>query len=129
MQETNNQDSSSNEDCHDYSKPTFKVEDPSFTYVHQTHLNHDLTVEREQSLTIALKETPGGDRAIVVDSDYENNKYTADHHQPNTTMFYERRQSVDAEDEEKSDAANADVTVQPKIKEKLGCCFRCSKTF
>jgi hypothetical protein len=70
-------------------------------------------VEREQSLTMAgVFMTPGGDRAIVVDSDYENNKFTEP--QGATTLFCERRQSVDAEEESMRDAANADVSVMPK---------------
>jgi hypothetical protein len=44
--------------------------------------------------------TPGGDRAIVVDSDYEQNKFTEQN--PNTQHFFEQRQSFDAEEEDRS---------------------------
>ena len=54
--------------------------------------------------------TPGGDRAIVVDSDYEQNKFTEQN--PNTQHFFEQRQSFDAEEEDRSDAANAEVSVR-----------------
>jgi hypothetical protein len=74
-------------------------------------MNHDLTVEREQSLTMAgVVMTPGGDRAIVVDSDYEQNKFIEQN--PNSQQFFEQRQSVDAEEEDRSDAANAEVSVR-----------------
>ena len=54
--------------------------------------------------------TPGGDRAIVVDSDYEQNKFIEQN--PNSQQFFEQRQSVDAEEEDRSDAANAEVSVR-----------------
>ena len=74
-------------------------------------MNHDLTVEREQSLTMAgVVMTPGGDRAIVVDSDYEQNFVIEQN--PHSQQFFEQRQSVDAEEEDRSDAANAEVSVR-----------------
>lgn len=61
------------------SKPTAKVEE-SFTYgqMHQANPTSSIeqqeyTVDREYSLTMAGVTTmPGGNRAIVVDSDQEN---------------------------------------------------------
>ena len=52
---------------------TIKIEE-SLSYHGARRLSSwDLTVEREQSLTLAgFTMTPGGERAIVVDSDYEN---------------------------------------------------------
>lgn len=79
--------------------------------------------------------TPGGDRAIVVDSDYEN-KFT-ESHEVVPRMFYEqeRGQSLDGNGEgdasDLDDAANADVTLQKTTSPKLqnGCCRDCMKAF
>jgi hypothetical protein len=71
--------------------------------------------------------TPGGDRAIVVDSDYEN-KFPENTAVVNPSLFYERRPSLDIAIDE---LANADVTVTIKVQKltKNGCCRDCMKAF
>lgn len=71
--------------------------------------------------------TPGGDRAIVVDSDYEN-KFPENAAPSNSSLFYERRPSLEIAIDE---LANADKTVTIKVQTmtKNGCCRDCMKAF
>ena len=66
------------EPAHDLSKPTHKVEASSHgTYPadhkHLGTLSHELHDYADYSLTHVMAGNPGGDRAIIVQSDDENN--------------------------------------------------------
>lgn len=101
----------------DCSKPTVKAED---TYLPQQQISaHELTVDREQSITLlGIQMTPGGDRAIVVESDSDK---------PADVQTFMRRASLEEAAEEVSAPESSLTKLQFKGPMNQSCCRDCTR--